>query len=236
MTLPTIIFLPGLLCDEQLWRRQVSDLGNVAPVLIADLTQDDTIATMAQRVAALTSGQFAIVALSMGGYVAFELLRHCPDRIVGAALLDTSAAPDSPAKAAARLAGIKSLALGRFTGVTSRLLPQLIHRRHLGGPVAQDVREMALRVGGEAYVRQQRAILGRVDSRPHLSNIAVPTLIGVGAEDVLTPLPESEVLHSNIPGASLHVFKECGHLPPLEKPEETTVLLRNWLMKSVLSV
>ena len=228
MTLPTIIFLPGLLCDEQLWRRQVSDLGNVAPVLVADLTQDDTIATMAQRVAALASGQFAIVALSMGGYVAFELLRYFPDRIVGAALLDTSAA--------ARLAGIKSRALGRFTGVTSRLLPQLVHHRHLGGPVAQDVREMALRVGGEAYVRQQRAILGRVDSRPYLSNIAVPTLIGVGAEDVLTPLPESEVLHSNIPDASLHVFKECGHLPPLEKPEETTVLLRNWLMKSVLSV
>ncbi|MFK3781606.1 alpha/beta fold hydrolase [Agrobacterium sp. NPDC089420] len=235
MTVPTIVFLPGLLCDGQLWEKQVNALGDVAPAIVADLTLDDTIAGMAQRVTAHAGGRFVIIALSMGGYVAFELLRQFPDRIAGAALLDTSAAPDTPAKAAARLAGIKSLALGRFTGVTSRLLPQLVHHRHLGGPVAQGVQDMALRVGGEAYVRQQRAILGRVDSRPHLSAITVPTLIGVGAEDILTPLPESELLHAYIPGSRLHVFEECGHLPPLEKPEETTRLLRDWLTASVLS-
>lgn len=224
-----ILFLSGLLCDEAVWRRQMAEFGHLGQVAAADLTLDDTIVAMAERAAGTVAGQFAIVALSMGGYVAFEMLRRCPDRISSVALFDSSAAPDTAARAAERRDGIAALSLGRFLGATRRLMPRLIHPTRLDGPVAEEVQSMALRVGGDAYRRQQLAILGRADSRPSLPAIRVPTLVAVGRQDTLTPPYESQVIQRAVPGARLHIFERCGHLPPLECPEEVTALLAQWL-------
>ncbi len=124
---PTILFLPGLLCDAALWAHQVEAVRDLAGTAVADLTRDESIAAMARRAAAIADGPFVVVALSMGGYVAFELLRTVPERIAGVALIDTAATPDTAERAAERRAGIASLAAGRFAGVTSRLLPKLVH-------------------------------------------------------------------------------------------------------------
>lgn len=231
---PTVLFLPGLLCDAELWAHQVEHLNDLVTPVVADLTRDDSIAAMAQRAAGGVQGRFVVVSLSMGGYVAFELLRTVAERIAGVALVDTTAAPDTPEKAAERRAGIASLAAGRFAGVTARLLPQLVHPDHIDGPVGAQVRAMAQRVGGEAYVRQQNAILGRPDSRPLLPRIDMPALVVVGAQDVLTPPAEARVMHEGIAGSTLHVIPDCGHLPPLERPDTTTALLRDWLERDVL--
>lgn len=234
MPAPNLVFLPGLLCDDTLWARQAEGLRDLVTPRIADLTQDDGIAAMAQRSAAGVSGRFILVALSMGGYVAFELLRRMPERIAGVALIDTSASPDTPAKAAERRAGLASLAAGRFQGVTSRLLPQLIHPDRIGTAVGTAVQAMAQRVGSEAYIRQQSAILGRADSRPLLASVKVPTLVAVGAQDLLTPPAEARLIHEGIRGSRYHVFANCGHLPPLEVPDETTDVLREWLQRDLL--
>ncbi len=232
---PTILFLPGLLCDAALWAHQVEAVRDLAGTAVADLTRDESIAAMARRAAAIADGPFVVVALSMGGYVAFELLRTVPERIAGVALIDTAATPDTAERAAERRAGIASLAAGRFAGVTSRLLPKLVHPERVAGPVGDEVRAMAQRVGGEAYVRQQQAILGRPDSRPMLADVRAPALVAVGAQDVLTPPAEARLIHEGIAGSRLHVFAGCGHLPPLEVPQETTALLREWLLGDVLS-
>ena len=231
---PTVLFLPGLLCDAELWAHQVEHLRDLITPVVADLTRDDTIAAMAARAAAALPGRFAVVGLSMGGYVAFEMLRTLADRIAGVALLDTTAAPDTPEKAAERRAGIESLKAGRFAGVTARLLPKLVHPDHVDSLVGARVRAMAERVGGDAYVCQQHAILGRVDSRSLLPRISVPALVVVGAQDVLTPPAEARLMHEGIAGSSLHVVEDCGHLPPLEKPAETTALLRDWLERQIV--
>lgn len=228
MTQP-LLMLPGLLCDERLWSDQAAALSDIAAPQIADLTKDDSVAAMAARALAAAPPRFALAALSMGGYVAFEILRQAPERVTRLALLATSAAPDSPERAATRRMAIESLKLGRFVGVTTRLLPQLVHASQVGGPVGQEVRDMAARVGGEAFLRQQTAILGRPDSRPTLASIAVPTLVAVGDSDVLTPPAESEEIHAGVAGSRLHVFAACGHLPPLEQPAAVNGLLRNWL-------
>lgn len=224
-----LLFLPGLLCDQRLWRDQTAALSDVADAQIADLTLDDSIAAMARRALATAPPRLALAALSMGGYVAFEILRQAPERVSRLALLATSAAPDSPQRAARRRAGMESLRYGRFVGVTKRLLPQLIHRDRVAGEVGAEVRAMAQRVGGAAFLRQQTAILGRPDSRPMLGSISVPTLVAVGDADVLTPPTESEAIHQGIPGSRLYLFRRCGHLPAMEMPEETTELLRRWL-------
>lgn len=225
-----LVFLPGLLCDERLWRRQAEALKDIADPLIADLTQDDSVAGMAARVLASAPPRFALAGLSMGGYVAFEIMRQQPERVTRLALFDTSAAPDSPKRAALRRASIDSLRVGKFMGVTKRMLPQLVHARHVDGPVGDEVCDMAQRVGGAAFVRQQTAILGRPDSRPTLASIRVPTMVVVGADDMTTPVAQARVMHEGIKDSTLHILPECGHLPPLEQPEATARLLRDWLL------
>lgn len=221
-----IVFLPGLLCDERLWRDQVLGVSTFAETFIADLTLDDDISAMAKRVLDHAPASFALVGLSMGGYVAFEILRQAPERVTSLVLFDTSASPDTPARRAQRQEGIDSLKIGKFAGVTAKLIPQLIHPSRVNGPVAGIVREMAERVGSEAYIRQQNAIMGRQDSRPFLSQISVPTLVAVGDSDVVTPLSEALKIHHGIKQSYMHVFKECGHLPVLEMSEESTAVLR----------
>ena len=165
----------------------------------------------------------------MGGYVAFEIMRQAPERVERLALLDTSATPDNPARAAERRKGVTSIKYGRFTGVTQTLLRQLVHPSKLDTPIGVGVRAMSDRVGGEAFLRQQNAIEHRVDSRPLLAGITVPTLVAVGDSDALTPPHHSRLMHELIAGSNLHVFQACGHLPPVEVPEETCAVLRRWL-------
>ncbi|QWP75414.1 alpha/beta fold hydrolase [Lysobacter sp. K5869] len=224
-----LLLLPGLLCDERLWRDQARDLADVAAIRIADLTQDDSVADMAARALAAAPPRFALAGLSMGGYVAFEMLRQQPERVSKLALFDTTAAPDSPLRAMQRRAGLRSLDRGRFAGVTQQLLPTLVHRRHVDGPVGAEVRAMAQRVGAQAYRRQQTAILQRPDSRPLLASIAAPTLIAVGEDDQLTPPAAAEEMHRGIAGSVLERIAGCGHLPTMETPAIATELLRRWL-------
>jgi pimeloyl-ACP methyl ester carboxylesterase len=226
-----LIFLPGLLCDDRLWRDQAAALADIADPLIADLTADDAIEAMAARVLETAPERFALAALSMGGYVAFEIMRQAPERVTRLALIDTSAAPDSPKRAAARRMALASLKAGRFLGVANRMLPQLIHERNLTTDIGQEVQAMAQRVGVKAYARQQSAILTRPDFQSVLSSIAIPALIGVGDSDVLTPPSDAERMRAAIKGARLHVFQACGHLPPMEAPEETSQVLRDWLTR-----
>lgn len=225
-----LLLLPGLLCDEWLWHAQVSALSDIADCVVADLTQDTTIEEMAARALSNAPNAFALVGLSMGGYVAFEIMRQASERVTRLALLDTNAIPDDPVRSAQRHAAIKSLRYGKFAGVTKRLLPQLLHESKIATAVGEGVRAMADRVGADTFVHQQTAIFSRTDSRPLLQHIAGPTLVAVGDSDVLTPPADSLLIHEGIPGSQFHVFKECGHLPPLELPDETSSVLRRWLI------
>lgn len=227
---PALLLLPGLLCDARLWRDQVAALGAGVRCVVADLGQDDSLRAMAARaIAAVGAPRFALCGLSMGGYVALEVMRQAPDRVTRLALLDTSARPDTPEQARRRHGLIALAGTGRFRGVTPRLLPLLLHPRHVEGPLAAEVAAMAERVGREAFLRQQAAILGRPDSRPDLPGIAVPTLVAAGEADALTPPCLAREMAAAIPGARLALLPGCGHLPPMEDPSATTALLRAWL-------
>ena len=224
-----LLLLPGLLCDEGLWREVTNDLGSAVRARVADLTQDDSIAAMARRALAKAPERFALAGLSMGGYVALEIMRQAPERVSHLALLDTSAQPDDAERRAKRLAGIESIKLGKFIGVSRGLLASLLSPQHLGTNLAEEVQAMAERVGQEAYIRQQTAILGRIDSRPSLGAIAVPTLIGVGESDILTPPALARELAAGIAGAELVEFADAAHLPTMENPEAVVAALRMWL-------
>lgn len=225
-----LVLLPGLLCDAALWRDQIEALSDIVEATVADLSRDDQLGPMAQRVLSGAPESFALAGLSMGGYVALEIARQAPDRILRMALLNTSARADSHEQTAQRQALIDLARRGEFKGVTPRLLPQLVHPDRLNdSQLTGTVFGMAERVGREAFQRQQRVIMNRPDSRRDLGLIHCPTLVLCGRQDLRTPLAVSEEMAEKIPRARLVVAEDCGHLAPLERPQEVSTALREWL-------
>jgi len=233
MSEPTpLILLPGLLCDPQLWAPQVEALADIADCRVADMTLDDTIAGMAARVLADAPDRFSLAGLSMGGYAAFEVMRQAPERVERLALLDTSAKPDTPERTEGRLELVARAGAGaaEFAAVVEGHLKTFVHPDRLSDePLMAAIRASAMNVGAEAYARQQGAIMARADQVPHLGAIPCPTLVLVGREDALTPVPEHELIADGIPGADLHVIEDCGHLTTLERPDAVNAALRAWL-------
>jgi len=232
-----LVLLPGLLNDARLWRAQIDGLADVATTQVADLTGADSISALATAVlAAAPAPRFALAGLSMGGYVALEIMRQAPERVIALALLDTSARPDTP-EATENRRQLMNLAETDFPAVTAKLIPKLVSPAQQSDPVIVDLlNAMANTVGKEAFLRQQRAIMGRVDSRPHLAAIRCPTLLLCGREDVITPVEIHEELHSGIAGAQLRVIDQCGHLSTLGQPQQVTQALREWLSGSYRSL
>ncbi len=224
------MLVPGLLCDERLWQYQADDLLEIASTTIADVTKGASVSAMAHAVLGAAPERFALAGLSMGGYVALEILRTAPARVARLALLDTSARPDTLEQTDARRKLMKLAQDGRFDEVPRKLLPMLIHPDRLDdAELTSEVLDMAESVGPEAFVSQEEAIIERPDSREGLKNIACPTLVLCGREDAVTPLRLHEEMASLIPNARLRVIEGCGHLSTLERPEEVSAALRDWL-------
>lgn len=225
-----LVLVPGLLCDAELWRPQAEGLVDLIDPIVADVAQDDHLGGMAERILATGPPRFALAGLSMGGYVAQEVMRRAADRVLRLALLDTSARPDSDEQRARRRGLIALARRGQFKGVTPRLLPLLVHQSRLGeGALTQTIMAMAERVGRDAFLRQQTAILGRPDGRPGLPRITCPTLVLCGDADALTPPEHSREMAAAIPGAALEIVPVCGHLSTLERPQAVNAALRRWL-------
>jgi len=225
--------VPGLLCDAGLWQAQMDALSNIADIIVPDLRPFETIGDMAEHVLDIAPADyFALAGLSMGGYVSFEIMRRAPERIDRLALIATSARPDDQAHARRRRLLLSQARHGRFRGVTPKMLPQLINAKHLeNAALTQTITDMAARIGREAFVRHQSAILARPDSRAILGEIQCPALVVCGADDQWTPLECSQEMVEQIPHARLEVIDDSGHLPPLEQPVRVSHLLREWIKK-----
>jgi pimeloyl-ACP methyl ester carboxylesterase len=230
MAKPTLVLLPGLLNTRRLFEHQIEALSDTADCVVPELWHHESIAAMAEAALAAAPSRFALAGFSMGGYVAFEILRRASDRVDRLALIDTQATPDSPETTARRRGFIEQTRIGRFHGVHPTLLPQLLHPSHLtNGRITQPILEMATEIGADGFVREQQAIMGRPDSRPLLVDIAVPTVVIVGRQDAVAPLRRSEEMAADIATSRLAVLEECGHMSPLERPAEVTSALCNWL-------
>jgi pimeloyl-ACP methyl ester carboxylesterase len=223
-----LALLPGALCDAALWRHQIAGLADIADVRVGDLTRDDSIGAMAARALASLPPRFALAGLSLGGYVALEIMRRAPDRVTRLALLDTSARPEPSADVESGIPA--SMAeRARAAGATP-MTTLLVHPMRLGDRrLATILAAMADRVGRKAFLRQQQAILRRPDSWPDLAAIRCPTLLLCGRQDRLAPPALQQEMADAIPGARNVVIEDCGHLSPLERPEMVTKALRDWL-------
>lgn len=228
----TILFLPGLLNDGRLFSAQMEALrakGHICQPITLDFA--DTIMGLAQGVLEQAPETFSLVALSMGGYAALEVMRQLQakgelGRVQKLALLNTSAREDSDEQRQHRAALIKLSQMGKFKGVTPRLMPQLLAPQGLANPAITDlITAMAADIGQAGFVRQQMAILSRPDSRHFLSQLQMPALVIGGQHDKLTPPIIVGEIALGIPHAELHVLPDCGHLSPLEQAPTVTELL-----------
>ena len=224
-----LLLLPGLLNDATLWQAQLDALADIADCQVGDLTQQTTMRAVAEDVLEKAPAQFALAGFSLGGYVAQEILRIAPQRVLKLALLDTSFKPDSPERAAQRLAQQNSVRLpGTFHGFGDKLMRSYIDASRLDDYVlVQRVRDMTARLGAEVFLRQ--SALERSDGHDVLAGYRDPVLIVCGANDRITPLAISEEMHALVPGSTLVVLPDCGHLAPMEKPDEVSAAMRAWL-------
>ena len=217
------VFLPGLLCTPRLYSAQLAAAWAFGPVMVANHTRDDTVGAIARRVLATAPPRFALIGLSMGGYISFEIMRQAPERVAKLALLDTSARADTPEQSAFRRDLVAKARTTSMAEVADMTMPNLLAPQHLGEEsLRQAIRTMAEEVGAAAFARQQNAIMTRPDSRPGLGAIRCPTLVLVGEQDALTPPDRAQEIAAGITGSRLVTVPRCGHVSTLERPDEVS--------------
>jgi pimeloyl-ACP methyl ester carboxylesterase len=225
-----VVLIPGLTCTARLYAEQIPELWQFGPVMVADHRRDDSMAAIARRILAVAPPRFALAGLSMGGYIAFEIMRQAAGRVAKLALLDTGARADAPEQTARRRVLMAMAENGRYAEIPELAFPLYVHRdRHGDTALKRIVRDMAEATGADAYLRQQQAILSRPDSRPGLAAIACPTLVLVGEGDEATPPELAREIAAGIPGSRLVAIPDSGHLSTLEQPRAVTEALIAWL-------
>jgi pimeloyl-ACP methyl ester carboxylesterase len=228
---PTVL-VPGLLCSPRLYAGQLPALWRFGPVTVASHHHDESLAAMARRLLAAAPPRFALAGLSMGGYLAFEIMRQAGHRVTRLALLNTSARPDTAERSQRRRDQIALTQEGLFSEVVESLCQRWVPAARRGdAALHQVIRLMAGETGPAAFIRQQTAIMNRPDSRPDLAAIGCPALVVAGADDeVATPAHAAEIA-DQIPRARLVVIPDCGHLSALEQPAAVTQALVSWLTR-----
>jgi pimeloyl-ACP methyl ester carboxylesterase len=225
-----ILFIPGLNCTGELYAPQIAALGHAHECQVADHGVADDMGAIAQAILARAPERFALVGLSMGGYVAYEIMRQAPDRVEKLALLDTRAQADSDEDAERRRQTIALAKSGQFDRLHAIFWQRLVHPARLSDAALEETaRRMVRETGPERFIRQQTAVLNRPDYRDGLSAIRVPTMVLVGREDVITPPEHAKALVAAIPGADYVEVPDCGHLSTLERPEAVTAALAAFL-------
>ncbi|XIA65139.1 alpha/beta fold hydrolase [Bradyrhizobium sp. TZ2] len=225
-----ILLVPGLVSSPRIYAPVVPALWRFGPVTVANHIRDDNMALIARRILAEAPPRFALAGHSMGGYVAFEIMRQAPERVAKLALINTQARSDTPEATARRRGMMARATAGEYRAVLDELFPGFVHpSRREDASLRQLVYDMGDDVGVEAFLRQQMAVISRPDSRPMLAGIKCPTLVLSGDEDNTIPNSLSVEMADNIHNAKLVILANCGHLPQPEQPQATADALVEWL-------
>ncbi len=204
------------------------DLSRHATLGFGDLSQGATIPEMASQVLARAPATFVLCGFSMGGYVAQEIYRLAPERVLSLILINTSATGIVPSELDRRRETAQMMANKPFKGVTSGNLKLSVHpSRAKDQHLLDHIQSMALSLGKDVFLRQ--LVMPRADRHNDLQGIRCPTLVVAARGDRMRSVEESQLLADGIPGARLIVFEDCGHMTPLEHPDALNRVLIDWL-------
>lgn len=227
---PTVVLLHGLLCDASVWTHQVGALTVAGyPVVVPSLRGFDSFDAMADAALATADGPLVVVGHSMGGRVAFEIMRRAPQRVVALCVLDTGVHPVGDGEPAKRQRLVDRARADGIEAMAAEWLPPMVHPDRHRDPVMAEMMAMVTAYDLADYEGQIRALLGRSDAAPVLPTIAVPTLVIVGRDDAWSTPAQHEAFVSLIPDADLDVVADAGHMVTVEQPEVVSALLVDWL-------
>lgn len=222
-----LVLIPGMMCDARLFAPQMAAFGR-RMVTVAPCTEAETMPDLASLILRDAPPRFALGGLSMGGIVAMEIVRQAPERVERLALLDTNPLTEPPEVAARREPQIARALAGCLAEVMrDEMKPNYLASRDRA--VLDLCLEMALALGPEVFARQSRALASRPDQQATLAAFRGPALVLTGAQDTLCPRDRHELMHELMPQSRLVVVEGAGHLPTLERPDETTAALVRWL-------
>ena len=240
---PVLLLLHAFPLDGSMWDSQVGALGGryrclrpdfwgcgSSPPPPAGVTIDGYAAAVLHELDERGVTEFAVCGSSMGGYMAFALLRAAPDRVRAVVLTGSRATADTEAARGARVVMAGQVRDGGVEAIVEPMTERLLCQRcraevHIADPVRGRIR----RCSDDGVISALEAIAARPDSTGMLRDIHAPTLVVCGTADVIVPIEESRAMAASIPGASLHEFEGAAHLASLEQPMAFSTLLGDFL-------
>lgn len=234
MTEP-LVLVPGLMCDNAVWKHQIATLGNNRPVQVAEHGISDSLGVMAELILARAAPRFALAGHSMGGRVALEVMARAPERVTRLALLDTGfeALAKGDAGEREKAGRFRLLGIARQEGMRAMAEEWsrgMVHPDRLADrTLMHDIHAMIVRAGVATFEAQIGALLARPDRTSLLATLRLPTLVLCGQDDAWSPLSRHEQMAGMIPGSQLASIPDCGHMSTMERPESVTQALQDWL-------
>jgi pimeloyl-ACP methyl ester carboxylesterase len=229
---PVVYLLPGLLCDEIVWKAQTSALAPQFDVRITNFRGMKDFRLMAESVLVQAPDRFSIVGHSMGGRVGLELLHLAPERIEAVVLMDIGAHPLQPGERSERMVLVDLAEEKGMEALADLWIPPMISEsRHQDACLIKTLREMVLRSSPADYRGQIEAALGRSDQSKYLSEIYHEVLLVVGECDQWSPISQHQAIRSQLLHCHLEVIPHSGHMVPMEEPEALNFVLLDWLSR-----
>lgn len=228
-----VVLLPALLCQAGLFIHQIKALEDDYDFFVPENGTDANVADAAKRILKTVPEHFILGGISMGGYIAFEILRQAPERVKALVLMDTNARSDPPAAREKRTAMIENARKNGIEAVIPSALLDIIAPVHRDNDVIRHIlTHMAETTGVERYVNEQELIMSRPDSENLLPEIKCPVLVIGGERDALSPPEAMDALAAKIQNSAHVIIENSGHLPPLENPAAVTATWRLFFEKN----
>lgn len=240
-----ILFIHGYPLNRRMWQPQIDALSQDAHVITPDLrghgdsTPTEGVYSMdllAEDCAKLLdtlniTQKIVLCGLSMGGYISFAFARKFPNRLAALVLTATRAAPDTEE---GKLNRQRSIAIAKEQGIApiieSMLAKVLSPTTYQNNPdLVETVRQIMRQTSLEAVLGDLQGMMERIDSRPFLQQISVPTLIIHGQDDPLIPVEEAQAMQAAIPDCRIVLLENAAHLPNLEASERFNQAIREFI-------
>jgi len=226
-----IVFIHGASSDPTSWDDQKAYFSASRGVTVPDLTSFDNISVMGDAVLAAAPAEFILCGTSMGGYVAFDILKKAKGRVKVSILCNTTARADAPERKRQRQMEVNS---GEEAYKEARKNDDH-YKAFLSEKSSQDktlvarLRGISQRAGYGCFSRHQKACAERAESLAYLPEINMPVLVMGGAEDKLIPLELQREIQQGIKGAQLVSIEGTGHITNMEKPAEMNAAIETFL-------
>jgi pimeloyl-ACP methyl ester carboxylesterase len=223
-----IVFIPGASSDEASWAAQTAYFAGSSAV---NLVTFDDIGAMADKVLANAPAEFIVCGTSMGGYVAFDVLKKAKGRVKSAILCNTSARADTPERQRQRQMEVSAgeEAYKEAREDDSHYNAFISAKSAQDKPLIARLRAISQRVGYAGFSRHQKACANRAESLSFLPKIDIPVLVIGGGEDTLIPNELQAEIKAGIKGAQLVIIPETGHITNMEDPSAMNAAIEKFL-------